>query len=442
MRARLFICGLITMVAYQATAQRVVFPPEEYEARRQALCEVLGDGTVVLFGDTMHQPGAHFRQDNDFFYFTGVDDLNAALLLHADDCAGALYLPPQGSREVRSDGPNLLTQEVEPESVGLKQILPIAMLEEHMARLRGDVPVKMWARFGPVDAVDNSRADTGLYLARRFKSGFGGHPTPNSWRLQTLRNRFADFTIEDVTAAIDRLRMIKTPREIEVLRENGRISAEGMRRAIAVTRPGLYEYQLEAAARAWFDWNGGEGVAYPAIVASGPNLLVWHYMKNERLLGADDLIVMDFGIDRGHLTMDITRTWPVDGEFTELQLRAYNCTLETLKAVIEAMKPGATRQETREIGRKIYEKWGFGDHRPGGAGHFVGMATHDVGDYSAPFMPGMVIAVEPIIAIDEAELHVRIEETVLITEDGSEILSVGVPKELDEVLALVGTEAK
>jgi Xaa-Pro aminopeptidase len=106
------------------------------------------------------------------------------------------------------------------------------------------------------------------------------------------------------------------------------------------------------------------------------------------------------------------------------------------------MNPGATRQDTRDVGKKIYEKWGFGDHRPGSAGHFVGMATHDVGDYTIPFEAGMVIAVEPIIAIDEEELHVRIEETVLITDDGAEILSVGVPKKMDEVLALVGSESK
>jgi Xaa-Pro aminopeptidase len=233
--------------------------------------------------------------------------------------------------------------------------------------------------------------------------------------------------------------MIKTPSEIEVLRRNGRISAEGMRRAIAITRPGLYEYHLEAAATAWFDVNGADGVAYPAIVASGPNLLVWHYFANSRQLESDDLVVMDFGADMGHLTMDITRTWPVDGAFSELELRAYRCVLEAEKAIIAAMRPGATRADTAEVARKVFEKHGFGEHRAWGAGHFVGMATHDVGDESAPFAPGMVIAVEPIIAIDEEELHVRVEDTVLITDGEAEILSVGVPKEVDAVLALVGS---
>ena len=115
--------------------------------------------------------------------------------------------------------------------------------------------------------------------------------------------------------------------------------------------------------------------------------------------------------------------------------------LEAEKAIIAAMKPGVTREETGEIGRRIYEKYGFSDHRPGRAGHFVGMATHDVGDYRDPLAAGMVIAVEPIIALEDKQLHFRVEDTVLVTEEGSEVLSVGVPKEMDEVLALVGTEA-
>jgi Xaa-Pro aminopeptidase len=136
--------------------------------------------------------------------------------------------------------------------------------------------------------------------------------------------------------------------------------------------------------------------------------------------------------------MDITRTWPVSGEFTELQERAYRCVLEAEKAIIAAMRPGVTRQETRAIAAEIFEKWGFPNQFPGGAGHFVGMSVHDVGDYDLPLQAGMVIAIEPIIDIPEEDLHVRIEDTVLVTEDGVEILSAHVPKEVDEVLALVG----
>ena len=106
------------------------------------------------------------------------------------------------------------------------------------------------------------------------------------------------------------------------------------------------------------------------------------------------------------------------------------------------MMPGVTRQETRAIAEEIFERWGFEDQFPGGAGHFVGMSVHDVGDYSAPLQPGMVIAVEPIIDIPEENLHIRIEDTVLVTEDGPVILSAHVPKEIEEMLALVGARAR
>ncbi len=133
--------------------------------------------------------------------------------------------------------------------------------------------------------------------------------------------------------------------------------------------------------------------------------------------------------------MDITRTWPVSGVFTPDQLKAYQCALEAQKAIIAAMKVGATRAETRAIGEAVYKKHGV----PGGAsaGHYVGMTTHDVGDGSLPFQPGMVFAVEPIVEDASKQIHVRIEDTVLITEQGPEILTSGVPKEIDEVLALV-----
>jgi len=188
--------------------------------------------------------------------------------------------------------------------------------------------------------------------------------------------------------------------------------------------------------------SGAEHGAYPAIIGSGANGLIWHYTDNGDVLEAGELIVMDYGASFGYQTMDITRTWPVSGEFTELQERAYRAVLEAQKAVIAAMRPGVTRQETRDIAREIVARRGFDDRYASGAGHFVGMAVHDVGDHSLPLQEGMVIAVEPIIEIPEENIHIRIEDTVLITADGAEILSAAVPKEVDELLAIVGTKKR
>ncbi len=218
---------------------------------------------------------------------------------------------------------------------------------------------------------------------------------------------------------------------------NGRIAAEAASRAIAATRPGRYEYEVEAEATYHHIKNGVQRAGYAAIVGSGPNVNIWHYRDSGRKMEAGDLVVMDYGGSLDYMIIDITRTWPVSGKFDELQLRAYRCALEAEKAIIAAMRPGATRGETREIGRAIYEKHGFGDQSSPGAGHFVGMSVHDVGDSSLPFAPGMLIAVEPIIEIKEKQLHVRIEDSVLITEGEPLILTAMAPKAVDELLALM-----
>src|SRR5262249_10402234 len=270
-------------------------------------------------------------------------------------------------------------------------------------------------RLSERDEVDFSRKDKALYLARRAASAWGTQPSEDAYRVEQLRSRHPFYELRDVSPFLDALRLLKSPREIEVLRRHGRVSAEGVKRAIAATRAGRYEYELEAEAQYVFFVGGAEANGYHAIVGSGPNVNVWHYDKASRQLEAGDLVVMDYGASFGYLTVDITRTWPVSGAFTELQQRAYRCVLEAQKAIIAAIKPGATRKQTVEIAKAIYKKWGSEDQRPAGAGHFVGLAVHDVGDAERPFAPGMVIAGEPIVEIPAERLHVRIEDTVLVT---------------------------
>ena len=420
-------------------AQRIEYPAEEFANRRQALCESMGNqGQLLLFGKTVAPAGVRFRQDNDFYYFTGNEDLNAILYMDVATCSATLFLPSQTEREASRDGWNLLYQEGAAEALGFSAIHPLTYLQELLSRTRTGAPQTLFVRLSEHTEVDQSRSDVAIFTARRMANPFGAFPSETGWRTQTLRNRFPYYELQDITPHIDALRMIKSPLEIEALRRNGWVSAEAHRRAISVTRVGGWEYEIEAEATHVMLRHGAEGAGYPAIVGSGPNGNIWHYQWNGRQLQDGDLIVMDYGASMGYLTMDITRTWPASGEFTDLQERAYRCVLEAEKAIIAAMRPGVTRQETQAIAAEIFEKWGFPNQFPGGAGHFVGMSVHDVGDYTLPLQAGMVIAVEPIIDIPAEDLHIRIEDTVLVTEDGPEILSSHVPKEVDEVLALVG----
>ncbi len=435
----LVIAACLVPLAAPSLAGRFDYPPEEFSERRAKLCEAITDeATVVLFAGTSPLAGLRYRQDHDFFYLTGNENLNAVAVIDATSCQAWLFLPTQTAREASRDGWNWLYQEGAAERWGFEEIKGSHYFEEFLGRRRSSGRHPLYLRMSERDVIDNSRGDAAIYMARRMVNPWGAQPSEDAWRVEQMRLRYPYYELHDVSPLIDAQRMIKTPREIEVLRYNGRVSAEAIQKSIELTGAGRYEYELEAVASHHMFANGAEHAAYPAIVGSGPNVNIWHYNSNGKELANGELIVMDYGASFAYQTMDITRTWPVSGEFDELQERAYRATLEAQKAIIAAMKPGATRQQTRDINREIFDKWGFEDQPAYGAGHFVGMAVHDVGDYSLPFQVGMVIAVEPIIEIVDEDLHIRIEDTVLITEDGPEILSSAVPKELDEVLALVG----
>ena len=396
----------------------------------------MGKGAIVLFGRSEPQAGIRFRQDNDFYYFTGNEDLNAAVVISAPGGAATLYLPHQRAGDIRAMGKNWLEDPEAGKAWGFAAIRPADELPLVLSRLSGSPDATVWLRLQAGDQSDINRGEYASDLAKRLNDDRRQLPGA---RLLPRRIHPIAFPIRCNSAtshpSSTDCRTIKSAREIEILRANGRISAEAFRRAIQATHANGFEYEIEAEATYWMYRNGIQGNSFAPIVGSGPNVNVWHYATNGRQYKDGDLVVMDYGGALDYLGVDITRTWPVAGKFDADQLKAYRCALEAQKAIIAAMNVGATRRETQEIGRAIYAKHGY----PGGAGagHYVGMTVHDVGDASLPFQPGMVIAVEPIVEDVSKQLHVRIEDTVLITEKGPEILTSGMPKEIEEVLALV-----
>jgi Xaa-Pro aminopeptidase len=423
--------------AASPAAERMGYPPEEFEARRQRLAEAVGPGTILMFGSTSTTPGVRFRQDNDFFYLTGNESLNAVLVIDAPASASHLFLPKLGAGEIQYEGGNWLEEPDAARTHALASVQPLQDLPEFLARRRTFSGREvLWARLSERDTVNSGRIDMAIGNARRLVNPFAQHPTEDAARVAAIRERFPHYELKDVTPHLDRLRLIKTPREVEILRRNGRVSAEAIRRAITATAPGRFEYELEAEATHWMLKHGLQGAAYPAIVASGPMGNQWHYEASGRQMKAGELVVMDYGGSLDYLTIDITRTWPVSGRFTEAQLKAYRTGLDAQKAIIDAIKPDVPRGAVRKIAEDIFRKNGF-DPRYAYVGHYVGLSVHDVGDWSLPFEAGMVLAIEPIIDIPEQQLHIRIEDTILVTPNGADILTTGLPKEVDELLALI-----
>jgi len=285
--------------------------------------------------------------------------------------------------------------------------------------------------------MDLARSETGIFAGRRARSHYNDQLSSDRYRIEKLRARYPECELRDVAPAMDGLRVIKSSEEIEVLRRNGRHSAEGIRQAMLATRPGVFEYEIEAAAMAIILRGGARGASYAPIVGSGPNSCVWHYDENSRRVQAGDLVLMDFGGDLDHMAMDITRTWPASGRFTDDQRTVYRTVLEVEKACIEAYRPGATPASVREHVAAVLKAKGI-DPRglEGGFGHGVGLAVHDV-DIGSVLKEGMVFAIEPALYFPEKGFGIRVEDTVLVTKDGCEVLSKDVPKEIDEIEKLL-----
>lgn len=418
--------------------QRTGYSKEEFMRRRAALMEKAGDGLIILFGESMPLPGAHFHQDNDFYYLTGVEDPGAALILLPKTKESYLFLPQQAPREELMGGANLLKDAKAKEKTGFTQIHQGSFFDEYLGRNLSRTGMTVHLRLSPADTIDNARDETLIFTARKARLHYNDQISLDNYRILKLKERFPAAEFKDIAPSIDAMRVIKSPEEIEVMRRNGRISAEGVKQAMLATRPGGYEYEIEAAAMHVVLMNGATGAAYPPIVGSGPNTCILHYEKNDRRVEEGDLVLMDFGGLLDYMCMDISRTWPASGKFTKEQREVYEIALEIQKACIEAYRPGATNEDVQKHVAEVMKKKGLDPRgEKGGFGHYVGLCTHDVGPRMERLQEGMVFAIEPGFYYPEKNIGVRIEDTVLITKDGCEVLSKEVPKEIDEVEKLL-----
>ena len=434
------ILALVLLISVSASfAQRTGYSKDEFMRRRGALMEKAGDGLILLFGESMPLPGAHFHQDNDFYYLTGVEDPGAALVLVPGTKESYLFLPQQTPREELMGGANLLKADKAKEKTGFTEIHQVSFFDEFIGRSLSRAGLTLHLRLSPADTIDNARYETLIFTARQARLHYNDQISLDSYRILKLKERFPAAVFKDIVPAIDVLRVIKSPEEIEVMRRNGRISAEGVKQAMLATHPGGYEYEVEAAAMHAVLKNGATGAAYPPIVGSGPNTCILHYEKNDRRIEDGDLVLMDFGGLLDYMCMDISRTWPASGKFTKEQREVYEIALEVQKACIEAYRPGVTNEEVQKHVAEVMKKKGLDPRgQQGGFGHYVGLCTHDVGPRPEKLQEGMVFAIEPGLYYPEKNIGVRIEDTVLITKGGCEVLTKDVPKEIEDVEKFLG----
>jgi len=427
------------------------FTPDEFRARRQKLCEALGaDGWILLQGAGVQMGVETFRQDNAFYYFSGVEVPHAYLLINAADAQAILFLPHEAQVGREADGEILCAENAEAvgQVTGVDQTLGVEALPGRLVRAG-----VLYVPFDGGQTRAVSAATLRSWSARTASDPWDGRQTRAARLVETVRRRFPRIDVRDASAAIAELRLVKSPAEIALLRRAGQLTAEGIREAMRSTRPGVMEYQLDAVMRYHYVAGGAAGCGYHAIVAGGANMWYGHYSRNDCELADGDWVLGDCAPDYHGYTSDIGRIWPVNGTYSPDQRALYGFVVEYHKTLLAGIRPGRMlseiNEEAAEVMAGVLADWRFGspEHEEaaramfafrGHLSHCVGMTVHDGGlHHTRPLEPGIVFSVDPQMKVPDEKLYVRAEDTVVVTDDGIENLTSAAPLELDDVEAFM-----
>jgi Xaa-Pro aminopeptidase len=410
------------------------FSADDFAKRRAKVMEQIGDGVAILQGAELPEAFIKFRQDNNFYYLTGVEVPNAKLLLDGKTKTSILFVPDNIPGDIKQEA------RIAPgdKDAALYKMTRIASTQRFTGNLNyyasGNQPIYILS--SPEETAEMSRDRCAGHQLARLNDPWDGRPTKEANFVYKIREHFPLVTLKDLTPVLDSMRWVKDEKEISVMRECGRIGALGVDEAVRVTNPGTYEYQVVAASDFVFENEGASGPAYFAIAASGERGLSWHYNANNHKMKDGDVILLDYAPELNYYTTDITRTWPVGDKFSDPQVKYYNCIKEAEEKVIAAMKPGVTIDDLKKVAKEVYVKHGFEKLWLDYIGHFVGMAVHDVGPWDKPFVEGVVFNVEPIIEDKELKVHLRLEDTIVITKTGAENLTAGTTTDVEKIYKL------
>ncbi|WP_213990639.1 Xaa-Pro aminopeptidase [Sodalis sp. dw_96] len=430
---------------------------QEYLRRRQALLAKMAPASAaVIFAAPEATRNADseypYRQNSDFWYFTGFNEPEAALILIKSDETHHHSVLFNRVRDLTAETwyGRRLGQDAAPAKLGVDRALPWDEIKNQLHLLLNGLDVVYHAQ-GEYPFADELLFKALATLRRGYR--------------QQLKSPAA---IVDWRPWVHELRLFKSAEEIAVMRRAGEITALGHTRAMRACRPGMYEYQLEGEILHEFNRHGARFPSYNTIVGSGVNGCILHYTENEAIMKDGDLVLIDAGCEYRGYAGDITRTFPVGGKFSAEQRAVYDIVLDSLNTSLALFKPGVSIRDVTEevvkimvtglvnlgvlkgdvatlIGQQAHRR--FFMH---GLGHWLGLDVHDVGDYGTPergriLEPGMVLTIEPgiYIALDAdvpsayRGIGIRIEDNIVITEQGNENLTDSVVKDPDAIEALM-----
>jgi len=431
------------MISTKTESGRNRLSPAFFAQNRQNLKNYLGDHYLALVAAgrpplrTADEEYAFFANRN-FFYLTGIEEENAILLLFRQGRMerDILFIQAKDPLQERWTGFRPSRDQASACS-GMSDIAFLAAFEDIVKDLLKQGDLRIWLDHSANNA---QAADIRSWLEAR-------RPETDGAADDDLASE-ADFS--DLTPFLIQLRMQKSPEEIALIRDAIALTGRGIHAMLGNLRPGMREYQLCSHFQHALAMEGCLIPAFPSIVASGANAFCLHYTKLDSEIRTGDLVQVDVGAFAGGLSADISRVLPANGRFNPRQMAIYRLVRECLDAALAAIRPGVRLKDINERFREVAAAGltALGIAQPDGSVsdycwhgivHHLGMDVHDIANREALLQPGMVLAVEPGIYVPEWQVGIRIEDDVLVTEDGCEVLSRAIPREAWEIEAALQT---
>ncbi|WP_117884617.1 aminopeptidase P family protein [Aureibaculum luteum] len=450
----LFLILTTFLVAQDKHHYQTDFSPEDFNKRRTQIFATIGNNAFALIQGSAGVPGfSVYRQSNTFYYLSGLETAHAYLLLNGKHKTSTLYLPHRDEGREKGEGKVLSAEDAElvKELTGVDKVRGLEFLSSDIVSTGLIKPpgLVLYTPLSPAETGNDSRDEILYAQARTASDPWDEQPSREARFTQKIKERFPQVEIQDLSPILDAMRLIKSPKEIDLIRKATQIAGLGIIEAMKSTKPGIYEYQLDAAAKYIYYLNGARGDGYASIIGGGTNAYFGHYFHKKDVLNDGDLVLMDYAPDYRYYTSDVTRIWPVNGKFNKAQTALYEFIVAYRDALFKYIKPGITSNEVLTKAAEDMKKYIVGKKfvKPSHLkavqeglvfrGHFqhpVGMAVHDVSRVrGVELKPGMVFTIDPMIWLRDEQLYIRIEDVAVVTEKGVENMSGFVPSSISDV---------
>lgn len=421
----------------------MIFSKNEFAERRQKLMDQIPDGILIIRGTTMPPGSVQFYQNNDLIYFAGVEIPDVILLIDGVERESFLFMTVE-EEFARSEGFDINLVKDPAGVSGIENIFPVGEFATVLGKKLAEIKI-VYAPFAPEELMaEVSREKRNMLRRTMTEDEWDGRVSRNMQFIHKLIDRFPGVVMKDCSPIIWDLRKIKSSAEIEIMREAARIGVAAHKALMKASGNNVPERELANIFEFTCKMEGANGLAYSTIIMSDLNHAYGHYHKYDRILRDGDFIIIDGGPDYKYYDSDISTTFPANGKFSKTQRESYELALLVRNVCIGNYKPGITLADVGQKVKEALKKNGYDPENSsykrwytyGGYNHSVGMAVHDgMGTFKGTneiLQPGFVFACDIMTKADSVT-SVRIEDTVVITENGCEVLSVGLPRTVEEI---------